>query len=155
MNIVLSGHTKAGQQLRAAAASTPSAQGAAFYEIASQVLTVSQRDYVPVETGALRASGFVEPPITRGAETSVTVGFGGPAAPYAVIVHEDLTKRHPVGQAKYLELPLRAALEGMPAVLTQRQNDAIRQAFQRLQKVEQNVAAGRDTHWGMPLFASS
>lgn len=35
---------------------------------------------------------------------SVIVGY---TQQYAVFVHEDLTKRHPVGQAKFLEQPAR------------------------------------------------
>lgn len=34
----------------------------------------------------------------------VTVSF---SAPYALFVHEDLTARHPIGQAKFLEQPAR------------------------------------------------
>ena len=33
----------------------------------------------------------------------VEVYFGGPAAPYAYIVHENPNARHPVGNYKYLE----------------------------------------------------
>ena len=33
----------------------------------------------------------------------MTIEVGGPAAPYAVVVHEDLEAFHPTGQAKYLE----------------------------------------------------
>jgi CRISPR/Cas system-associated exonuclease Cas4 (RecB family) len=35
---------------------------------------------------------------------SVSVGF---TQQYAIFVHEDMTARHPVGQAKYLEQPAR------------------------------------------------
>lgn len=57
----------------------------------------------PVRWGALRASGHVQAASTRGGVVTVTVGFGGPAAPYAVIVHENLRAHHHVGQAKFLE----------------------------------------------------
>lgn len=53
----------------------------------------------PLETGALRASSFV-----RVADrNAVEIVFGGPGAPYAIYVHENLNARHPVGQAKFLE----------------------------------------------------
>jgi len=123
-----------------------------MYEEANLIMTAAKTDFVPVDTGALRASGFVTPPVITGQGVEVTLGFGGPSAPYAVVVHEDLTKRHPVGQAKYLELPLKARLAGMPAVLAMRVNDVTRQAIQRAAKVAANVAAGRDVNWGMPLF---
>lgn len=58
----------------------------------------------PMETGTLRASGFVEHD-----EDSSTVGFGGPAAPYAVYPHEmvegHLNWTTPGTGAKYLERP--------------------------------------------------
>ena len=65
------------------------------------------KDLTPVDTGTLRNSGTVNQPEIEGNQVSVTIGFGGAAAPYAVFVHEDMTKRHPVGQAKFLEEPLR------------------------------------------------
>lgn len=33
--------------------------------------------------------------------------------PYAIFVHEDLTKHHPVGQAKFLEAPSRSRAQDM------------------------------------------
>jgi hypothetical protein len=33
----------------------------------------------------------------------VVVGFGGPAAPYALVVHERTDLNHPEGEAKFLE----------------------------------------------------
>lgn len=148
----LDGSVQFQRKLALAAEAGPRAVLATLYQEAEVVMTAAKTDYVPVATGALRASGFVDPPLQTLDGGSVTLGFGGPAAPYAVIVHEDLTKRHPVGQAKYLELPLRARIQGMQAVLRQRTGDAIRQSFQRLGKIEANVAVGRETAWGMPLF---
>ena len=57
----------------------------------------------PVKTGALRGSHITRHPEYRGQDVSVTIEVGGPAAPYAVVVHEDLEAFHPTGQAKYLE----------------------------------------------------
>lgn len=152
MEILISGHTKAAKQLAMAALSGVPAIGAALYREAEAVMTAAKTDYVPVDTGALRSSGVVEAPIIGATAASVRLGFGGPAAPYAVLVHEDLTKRHTVGQAKYLEIPLKARLSGMPAVLKQRVDDAVRQAIQRLAKVEANVLVGREPMHGMPLY---
>ncbi len=59
---------------------------------------------VPVDTGALKGSGFVELPKVRGGEILVTVGYGGPAAPYAWDVHENLDMKHDAGEEpKFLE----------------------------------------------------
>jgi hypothetical protein len=56
---------------------------------------------VPVDTGALRASGRVTGPTGLG-EPRVRLSFGGASAPYALRQHEDLTLRHKVGEARYL-----------------------------------------------------
>ena len=102
-----------------------------LFEVANEIMTDAKLR-TPVDTGALRASGHVQRPVTEGQAVSVTLGFGGdpsdavgittrgmqgPVQPghvltrrgdrepqnYAVYVHEDLTKRHPVGEAKFLE----------------------------------------------------
>jgi len=57
----------------------------------------------PVDTGVLRSSGHVQGPTVVGNDIQVRLVFGGPAATYAVAVHENLTAHHTVGQAKYLE----------------------------------------------------
>jgi hypothetical protein len=41
-----------------------------------------------VDTGTLRASGNVQHPKHGVGNVSVTMGFGGPAAPYALYIHE-------------------------------------------------------------------
>lgn len=60
----------------------------------------------PVETGALRASIQVEGPIRDGRKVTCKISAGGPAEPYALVVHEDLEAYHKVGEAKYIERPL-------------------------------------------------
>lgn len=65
----------------------------------------------PVDTGALRGSGHVGGPFRRNGGIEVVMGFGGPAAPYAIHVHERLDVFHRVGQAKFLESVL---LESAP-----------------------------------------
>lgn len=78
----------------------------ALYEEANVIFNESQK-LVPVDTGALRASGVVHPPKTEHHRTSVRVTYGGPAASYALYVHENLYARHNAPtQAKYLETPL-------------------------------------------------
>lgn len=90
----------------------PRAVAAGLLEEAETIATRSA-ELVPVDTGTLRSSQHVTPPETRGGVTEVQIAYGGPAAPYALAVHEDLTARHPVGQAKYLEQPATEALRGM------------------------------------------
>jgi hypothetical protein len=78
-----------------------------------RIMTTAKRR-TPVDTGALRASGHVQPTRVEAGGRLVSVGgFGGPAAPYAVVVHEDLTARHPVGQAKFYETSVLEAQRDM------------------------------------------
>jgi hypothetical protein len=70
-------------------------------EEANALLAESQ-EIVPVDTGFLRDSGYVE--ITRdGDEVTARIGY---AAPYALTVHEHTDAHHDTGQAKFLEAPL-------------------------------------------------
>lgn len=111
--------------------------GPALVEIVSQrlyrgaegVMTRSKRDFVPVVSGTLRASGRVErPKVVQGLICEQVIGFGGAAAKYAYRVHENPRsgktkgkapdgrryKRYSrVGQWKYLETPAVQATPGM------------------------------------------
>ena len=78
----------------------PSAK--ALRSVAEVWLTLAKKR-TPVDTGVLRASGHVQGPTKTGKYWQVRIVFGGPAAPYAKVVHENLTIHHGVGQAKYLE----------------------------------------------------
>lgn len=52
------------------------------------MVEIKQSD-VPVMDGPLRSSGVVLPIDVSGDRTTLTLGFGGPAAPYAAAVHEN------------------------------------------------------------------
>lgn len=77
----------------------------ALYQEA-QIEVTEIKKVTPVDTGALRASITLEGPVREGRRIYVTVVAGGPSAPYAFIVHEDLEAFHKVGEAKYIERPL-------------------------------------------------
>ena len=71
---------------------------------AGEFLLEKSQEIVPVDTGALRDSGFVD---VRGSGfgSEVVVGY---TKEYAIYVHEDLRARHAFGtSAKYLERPMR------------------------------------------------
>ena len=87
------------------AARLPIAIESALVREAEETITEAKL-ITPVDEGVLRASGHVQQPKRDGPRVSVEAGFGGPAAPYALFVHEDLTAHHPVGQAKFLEVPV-------------------------------------------------
>lgn len=75
----------------------------------AQEVLARARDLVPVDTGALKASGRVRPETgvyDNNRTMEVLVTFGATAVGYAVFVHENLGAYHVVGQAKYLEIPL-------------------------------------------------
>lgn len=84
----------------------------ALVRMAEKTMTKA-KELTPVDTGALRASGHVQRPEEVGYEIRVRLGFGGAAAPYAIIVHERTDVHHPVGQAKFLESAL---LQNSPRV---------------------------------------
>lgn len=93
-------------------AQTPRELGAALYEEAL-IVEQTSRGRTPVLTGALRASHETSLPSLSRDSVEVTISVGGPAAPYAVAVHEKVEVRHPVGQAKFLES---AVLESIPTL---------------------------------------
>jgi predicted GTPase len=72
-------------------------------EAEAEIEMTEAKRRTPVLTGVLRASGHVQPVKRSGREISVVLAFGGPAAPYAVYVHENLEAFHKNGQAKFLE----------------------------------------------------
>ena len=97
--------------------------GKELYREATGIME-SSRGLVPVDTGALRSSGYVKPPEQEGNRITVYLGYGGPAAQinpksgqstdgYALYVHENLDAVHKVGTAKYLEMPFDQAKSGM------------------------------------------
>ena len=106
------------------------AVGAALYHEAERIMSDSKQNYVPVVTGALRASGSVGSPQISATGATVVLGYGDASTPYAAKVHENPRsgktggvspsgiKYAPgtfstVGQWKYLEEPVLKALPGM------------------------------------------
>ena len=90
----------------------PREAAAALYQEALKVEKLS-RSLTPVETGALRASHETEFPKIEGGDVSIRIRVGGPAAGYAVYVHENLEAFHKVGQAKFLESAINASREDL------------------------------------------
>jgi len=110
------------RQVRQAAAS-------GLYDFGDRIMKMSKEHYVPYKTGALRASGQAGQAKTRGDEITVELSYGGASAPYAVYVHEITWHRHPHGQAKYLEAPLK--LMGTPTGIEHFLARPIREALER------------------------
>lgn len=57
----------------------------------------------PEDTGALKDTIVLAGPFRSGRTVWMLILAGGTAAPYALIVHEDLDAYHATGQAKYVE----------------------------------------------------
>lgn len=103
-------------QLEKMSKQAPKALDKALYAEALGIFRQSQR-IVPVgpigdpsykgAPGTLKASGLIEGP-TNG---EVLIGYGGPAASYAIYVHEDPNAKHKPGKSyKFLEIPFMEAL---------------------------------------------
>lgn len=131
--LVVTGTERVQAALAALGEAGPSAVARGLYREAQDILTVSQEQYVPVDTGALRNSGFVQEPVGM----SVTLGYG---APYALVTHENPRAgktagvspsgahyKHwaRVGEWKYLETPWKAATAGMADRLAGDLEDAV------------------------------
>jgi hypothetical protein len=87
---------------------------------------------VPVDKGILRASGRVEGPM----DDEVHLSYGGAAAPYALVQHEDTSLHHNIGEARYLT---RAVERWSP------NGASARAALAELKKVVDKIAAERAT----------
>lgn len=69
----------------------------------TEIEATEARKRTPVDLGPLVASVHAEGPFRNGRSIYSMIVAGGPAAPYAIFVHEDPDAFHPVGQWKYIE----------------------------------------------------
>lgn len=123
VSVTIEGVRELQARLGEAAAKAIVATSAALYGEANTIFSESQR-IVPVDTGALRDSGQVTTPVVSGVTVEVEIGYGGPAAPYALYVHEippppakssggRSATHNPPTAWKYLEGPFMAAMATM------------------------------------------
>jgi hypothetical protein len=106
----LEGDLELKAMLEAAREKSPLAVAQAIWEEANLIFAKSQV-LVPVDTGVLRGSGGVSAPQKGTTGYFVDIFYGGPAADYALYVHEIIGNYHkPPTQAKYLEQPFMEAL---------------------------------------------
>lgn len=132
----LQGFDKVKAALTKLGRAAPKAAAAAIKQEAEEIMTAS-KELVPVDTGSLRDSGHVTDPEVNAGTVSVELAYGGPAAPYALYVHEipppeigapaseqwqpgTRTAQHVNGEWKYLEKPFKAAEAGMADRLAER-----------------------------------
>ena len=101
----------------------PDRVGNALYmEMKIELQEVIKR--TPKDTGDLRSTEKLIGPAKEGNSIVVLIVAGGPDAPYAMIVHEDLEAFHAVGQAKYIESVLMESRSFMGARVARRLNIA-------------------------------
>lgn len=122
--IEISGMDKLIEKLGAMGPKVKKAAETELYQIAEEVMANS-KEIVPVDKGTLMSTGHVDPPVETDKGASINMGYGGPAAPYALAVHENLDPRvhwtRPGSGPKYLERPL----EEMKPNITPRVRQAI------------------------------
>jgi hypothetical protein len=98
----MSGAEKMRAKLKRLAEKFPDEVARALYqETEVEVKEVKMR--TPVDTGTLRGTVHQVGPFRNGRMIYSLIAAGGPAAPYAIYVHENLEAHHPVGQAKFIE----------------------------------------------------
>lgn len=115
----MTGRQQVQARLRALAGRFPKEAGTALFQEA-QIEKTESMQRTPVDTGALRASHVVSSPDISNGRIGVVISIGGPAAPYALYVHEDLEADHSVGQAKFLESTLVESAPYMPQRISRR-----------------------------------
>lgn len=104
----------------------------ALLEETQEAFILSQ-EVVPIRTGALATSGMVNGPFVKGSKVSTSIEYGGPAAGYAIFVHELPPSRashdYPT-RWKFLENPVRLYAEGMGDRMATRVLDMIAKRFE-------------------------
>jgi len=75
----------------------------------------------PTDSGTMKGTHAV----VRGND-EVVIGYGGPAAPYTVRQHEDVTLHHPSGKAKWLEDAVNEKRPELPGKIKARIDSAAR-----------------------------
>lgn len=97
-----------------------------LYEALEPTFELSQK-YCPKDTGALRASGYLEITKFRGTPT-VEIGYGkGGNPPYAATVHENMEYRHKdPTRAKWLQVALSEDAEAIQGRIVSRYRQVFR-----------------------------
>jgi hypothetical protein len=138
----LTGVTKMHKLLVKAAKETPQLAAAALRREAEAIMADSKENFVPIDQGVLRASGYVRAaPGSKAGNIAVMLGYGGAARAYALAVHENPSKHDPPSWKgktilfkpsgrgpKYLERPLKNAAATLAERLAARLQEALKEA---------------------------
>jgi hypothetical protein len=121
---------------------------AALFDFADNEVMPASYEVVPVDTGNLMSTGHTDQPVEDGDTITVSFGYGGPAAGYALYVHEELNPSQgsvdpnwswakaaaagksiqwtrPGSGPKYLERPFNDRVKSLPGKIA----DAVRRGF--------------------------
>ena len=118
---------------------TMSDLAAALNVEAEKIMTDSQINYVPVITGDLRRTGFVEEPKIQPNKVTVTLGFGSNTIAYALAVH-DAPASWGQGKNKYLLKPLQKAMPKFTVNISNTMNN-------RMKSRAKNFPGGKQRTW--------
>jgi hypothetical protein len=121
MAIKVTGLREIVKALDAAHKKTRGALGAAIYQEGFAIMR-DAKVYCPVDTGRLRASGYVAPPESL-EDPKVAVGFG---TDYALAVHERVEVFHPNGQPLFLKRAVDEHSAGYAERIAKRTEDNIK-----------------------------
>lgn len=81
-------------------------------EQAAQIIFDKSQEYVPVDTGVLKATGKIVETSSSSTHFQFSVSYGRAVAPYAVFVHEMVQIPHdPPTRSKYLEAAVKETRE--------------------------------------------
>lgn len=97
VNFVFKDQQEIKRELRNLSRRFENAGNAGIYALGVLIMREA-KERTPVDTGALKASGYVTMPKDK----KVELGFGGPAEEYALIQHEVDWYNHRVGEDHYL-----------------------------------------------------
>ncbi len=126
--VILTGTESVAAEIQRQVEAVPRFVGDALYEEGRAIIRDSQERFVPVDTGTLKGSAYVFEPKYSAGNVEIELGYGGAAAAYARVTHENPRAgktggvspsgrpyKHwaKVGQWKYLEHPFLAAAKGM------------------------------------------
>src|SRR5229473_344758 len=94
INLEIRGVDKLSEKLQAAVPAARKTVAATVYQFAEEIMAIS-KERVPVDTGALMATGKVLPPTDDGGQIAVKMGYGDESVGYALYVHEALEGARP------------------------------------------------------------
>lgn len=94
-----------------------------------QVIFARSQRLVPVRTGILRASGVVSPVRRESGDMFLDISYGGPAASYAMWVHERHVFHAPPTDRKFLQRPVEERGPNIAQNIAKRMDHMIRMAL--------------------------